>query len=58
MTMREPGCDDGDDAEGAHELQGQVACFACFDPCFTLLSPASRVVPTGAGARPFPVFIP
>src|SRR5262249_3638344 len=28
-----------------------------FSSCFALLSPASRVAPSGAGVRPFPVFI-
>src|SRR5262249_18938474 len=28
-----------------------------FSFCFALLSPASRAAPSGAGARPFPVFI-
>jgi len=48
MTMRERGCDDGDDAEGAHELQGQVACFACFDPvspCYRRPAGSSRPAP-------------
>jgi len=56
--MHEQGCDDGEDAEGAHEPQGQVASVPLFWSCFALLLPASRAAPTGAGVRPFPVFIP
>ena len=52
--MHEQSCDDGEGVQGAHEPQGQVASVPCFGP---VSQPASRAAPTGAGLRPFPVFI-
>jgi len=57
MVMLERSCDDCKNAQGAHELQGQVASFPCFGP----VSPCyrrPRGCPHGGRVRPFPVFLP
>ena len=50
--MHEQSCDDGEDAEGAHEPQGQVAFVPCFgpvSPCYC--RPAGPLQPAPGCAR-------
>ena len=51
MVMLERSCDDCKNAEGAHELQGQVASFPCFGPVLPCYRGAPNY-PNGRRAAP------